>query len=522
MEPKEILNYCVNKGLLIDPGLLNLLSEADDLDSAKLIIERLRSQTQQRVITKTLFEQNKEKISEFFLTLPGKDPKNMERLKIKLGLQIEISKENIGSPLEESISLGDGNVSFGDNDVMVDFSSSIASKKLEVGDFVDNMRSRFNQIRKILQDHSELTDLVSISKLSRGKKSSIIGTVYSKNITKNNNIMMEVEDLTGRTRVLVNQNRPELYQQAEDIALDSVLGFSGTGDSEIFFANAIVFPDAVVSEKKRSTVDEYALFIGDVHYGSKLFMRENFLKFIDYLNGATGAEEVEKIKYLFIVGDLISGVGIYPSQHNDLEIDDLEAQFQGLAELLGKIRSDIKIIVSPGNHDGVRLLEPQPPFDERYAWSLHDMKNVIVTGNPSSVNIGATDNFSGFDVLTYHGFSYPFYANEIPSLIKGGLNSPDKIMSYLLKNRHLAPTYSSTQYIPLEEDKLVIKDVPDIFVSGHSHKCAVSSYNNVLLISTASWERETEFQKRVGNKPDFCKVPMLNLRTRSIKLLDFE
>ena len=205
-----------------------------------------------------------------------------------------------------------------------------------------------------------------------------------------------------------------------------------------------------------------------------------------------------------------------------MEIDDLEEQFKQLTEILKRIRKDIKIIVSPGNHDGVRLMEPQPMLDEKYAWSLYALSNVIMTGNPAYVNIGARGDFSGFDILTYHGFSYPYYANVIPSLLEGGVNAPEKIMTYLLKNRHLAPTYSSIQAFPSEKDELVIKKVPDIFVSGHLHKFAVSSYNNVLLIANSTWELETENQKKRGNTPDFCKVPMFNLKTGAVKILDFE
>ena len=134
----------------------------------------------------------------------------------------------------------------------------------------------------------------------------------------------------------------------------------------------------------------------------------------------------------------------------------------------------------------------------------------------------AKKNFSGFDILTYHGFSYSFYANTVPSLVEKGLNEPDKVMAYLLKNRHLAPTYSSIQTYPSEKDELVIKKVPDVFVSGHTHKCAVSYYNNILIISGSGWEEETEYQKRKGNQPDFCKVPMLNLKTRAVTILDFD
>ena len=37
-------------------------------------------------------------------------------------------------------------------------------------------------------------------------------------------------------------------------------------------------------ERKKSPEDEIALFIGDIHIGSKLFLEDNFLKLIDYIN----------------------------------------------------------------------------------------------------------------------------------------------------------------------------------------------------------------------------------------------
>jgi DNA polymerase II small subunit len=532
---KEILKFCIDKGLLVDVEILNLLAEANDNESVELIIEKLRNYSQKRVITKNFFEQNREQVSEFFLTLPEEKQKKLEKLKIKLGLQIEISKEIssekiYGEKIKEKTKeqeIEKDEIEEIDTDVRVLSKIPPFKKKIEIDDFVKNLRNRFYELKSILEEHRELDNLVSINKLlQKRERVSIIGVVSEKRVTKNKNILFEIEDLTGKLRVLINQNKPELYKKAEEITLDSVIGFTGFGDREIFFVNNIVFPDAVLLEKKHSPNEEYALFIGDLHYGSKLFLEQKFLKFIDYLNGkipnAKDAKAVEKIKYLFILGDVVSGVGNYPSQQKDLKIEDIEEQFQELAGLFGKIRKDIKIIISPGNHDGVRLLEPQPVLDEKYAWPLYNMKNVILTGNPAYVNIGAKKNFSGFDILTYHGFSYTFYANNIPSLTKKGLNAPEKVMAYLLKNRHLAPTHSSLQYLPLEKDGLLIRKVPDIFVSGHTHKCAVSSYNNVLIISTSSWEEETENQRRKGNQPDFCKVPMLNLKTREIKILDFE
>jgi DNA polymerase II small subunit len=463
MDPREILKFCIERGLLLDEEVLNLFSETTDTDSAKLIIEKLKSSTQKRIITKDTFEQNKERVGEFFLTLPEENQKKLEKLKIKLGLHIEISKE-ISRP-EQQLKIPEDVAG-----VKVLSKAPSFKKKAVVEDLVKNFRDRFCELKYILQDHSELESPISINKLTMKRQGiSIIGIVSDKRITRNGNMLLEVEDLP-----------------------DAVFGFKGFGDKEILFVNDIIFPDSMLPERKKSPVEEYALFISDLQYGSKLFMENSFLKFINYLNGKMpNTPEIDKIKYLFIVGDLVSGVGVYQNQIKDLEITDIEEQYQGVAE-------------------------------EKYAWSLYDMKNIILTGNPAYINIGEKKNFSGFDILTYHGYSFPYYANTIPRLMKKALNAPEKIMEFLLKNRHLAPSYSSVHYLPAEEDELIIKKIPDIFVSGHTHKCAVSYYNNVLIVSNATWEEETEYQKTRGNQPDFCKVPMFNLNTRAMKILDFE
>jgi len=534
MNSQEILKFCLEKGFLLDNEILKIFNESgEDTESIKLIIEKIKNSTNQRIITKKLFSQNRDKVFQIFSALPQENRRKLEKLKIKLGLSIEISEEfsEINKPeifLSSSEKQTENKEKINSDTGRVKILSSILNntKKLEVGDFTKYFRNRFIEFRKILQGNPSLKNLVSINKLSENRQAvSVIGIIANKSITKNRNILLEVEDLTGKIRLLINQNNQELYEKANEISLDSVLGFSGFGNREIIFVNDIVFPDSILQERKKSPVEEYALFLGDLHFGSKLFLENSFLKFVDYLNGKfPNTPETEKIKYVFIVGDIIAGVGNYPNQERDLKIKDIEEQFTRLSNILSKIRKDIKIIISPGNHDGVRLMEPQPLLNERYAWSIYDLKNVILTGNPSYVNIGSTDDFSGFDVLTYHGVSFHYYANTIPKLITESAvkKSPDKVMAYLLRNRHLAPSHSSTQYFPSEEDHLMIKKIPDIFVSAHTHKSAVSYYNNILTISTSTWESKTSYQEKMGNEPDFCKVPMFNLKTRAIKILDFE
>jgi DNA polymerase II small subunit len=515
MDTSEILKFCFEKGFLLDNEVLNLFNETSDVDSVKLIIEKIKETTNQRIITRTLFNQNKDKVSQILDNLPLEKQQYLEKLKIKLGLSIEISKE-VSYPVFEEES---GGV------VKVLTTPLNNKKKVEVGDFTKYFRNRISEFKKILLSVSSLKNPVSINKLSSSRQNvSIIGIISDKSVTKNKNLIFEVEDLTGKIKIVVNQNNKELFEKANEVCLDSVLGFNGIGNNEIIFANEIIFPETTLPERKKSPIEESAVFVSDLHIGSKLFLEKNFDKFIDYLNGkSSNPTESEKIKYLFIVGDVIAGVGNYPNQEKDLAIKDIEEQYLLLSEKLKKIRKDINIIISPGNHDGVRLMEPQPIFHERYAWSLYNLNNVILTGNPSLVNIGSTKNFSGMDVLTYHGFSYPYYANLIPSLITSdSMKSPDKIMAYLLKNRHLAPSHTSVQYYPSEEDHLMIKKIPDIFVSGHTHKSAVSYYNNTLLISGSSWESKTAYEEKMGAEPDFCKVPLFNLKTRTIKILDFE
>ena len=58
MENKEILNFCVEKGFLVDNDILELFSETPDIESVKLIIELIKTYTHQNVLTRNLFERN--------------------------------------------------------------------------------------------------------------------------------------------------------------------------------------------------------------------------------------------------------------------------------------------------------------------------------------------------------------------------------------------------------------------------------------------------------------------------------
>ena len=329
--------------------------------------------------------------------------------------------------------------------------------------------------------------------------------------------------------MLINSNKQELFEKCKDIVLDEAIGVKGSNGEKIIFADEVFFPDVVLGgkEMKKSEKEEYAAFISDLHVGSKMFLEDQFLDFIKWINGETGSSEQKEIsksvKYLFVIGDIVDGIGIYPNQEGELNVFDLEEQYILCAELLGKIRKDVQIFICPGNHDAIRLAEPQPIFDKNMAESLYNLQNATLVSNPATINIGSYEGFSGFDVLLYHGYSFDYYIDQIESIrFGGGYDRGDLVMKFLLQKRHLAPSHGSTPIIiDTDEDNLIIDKVPDFFASGHIHKTSISNYGKTTMISGSCWQSRTTFQDKVGHHPEPGRVPIINLKTRDVKLMKF-
>jgi DNA polymerase II small subunit len=506
----ENLKFFIERGFLLDTDMMRFFSELSDQKIASEILNKLKLISNERVITKSLIDKNLPQIQEVFSALEEEKKHLVERYFVNLSLNIEIKKEKYA---ENKI------LEIYENNLKVVSPSIVPARKIEVMDFVKHFRDRYIEIKQILQERSELQNLSSIDKINGQKQNvSVIAIVSDKRITKNKNILLEIEDLTGRCFALINQNKQELYKRAEGIILDEVIGLKCSGSREMLFVNDLVYPDAAIFEKKRSSEEVYALFTSDVHLGSDKFLEENFLKFIDWINGKINpTPEIKKIKYLFLVGDNVDGVGIYPGQELSLKIKDMKQQYNRLAELLGMIRKDIRIVISPGQHDSVRVAEPQPAIGEDYGSALYELPNVTLVTNPCYVSL-----VEGFDILMYHGASFSGFINNMDSLrVVAAHKKPTLVIKELLKRRHLAPSHSSVIYIPGEKDPLIIRKIPDIITTGDLHHTDIDSYNNILMISNSCWQSQTPYEEKQGNIPDPCKVPMLNLKTREIKILDF-
>ena len=123
----------------------------------------------------------------------------------------------------------------------------------------------------------------------------------------------------------------------------------------------------------------------------------------------------------------------------------------------------------------------------------------------------------------YHGYSFDYYISTVDTIrLNGGYDRADLVMKHLLQKRHLSPTHGSTLHIPDDKtDPLVIDKVPDIFITGHIHKSAVSNYKSTTLISGSCWQSKTNFQEKVGHNPEPARVPIVNLKTREVKVIKF-
>jgi len=377
-------------------------------------------------------------------------------------------------------------------------------------DFAKLFNDRFVSLRKMLAKRRELSGLVSIAKAKKVQRDvRFVGMVNDVRSTKHGHTMLELEDEEDKVQVLVMKTAPRALLGS--FVKDEVVGVAGSfsKDGEIVIAKDVIRPDVPLnSGMTPNGSDSIVAFVSDIHVGSTEFMADAWERFMTWLAKDPVAME---IRYIVVPGDLVDGIGIYPGQEDELVIEDVYEQYKELARLVGKIPERIKIVMMPGNHDAVRLAEPQPALP-REVTDMFDSRTTFV-GNPCYLDI------EGRTILAYHGRSMDDFVANVRSL---SYREPEKIMADMLKRRHMAPIYGEkTALAPEQKDYLVIDRVPDIFVTGHVHGCKVDEYRGIKLINASAWQSQTAFQRMHNQTPDPAKVPMVDLGTGEIWIEDF-
>ena len=460
-ELASALKYALNKGVQIHPDAFKILEGIDVKKIEKIIKDIVREKTSKR--------------------------------------SFQIGQDDLESYLgiKEDISLD------ADVRVLVD-----PTGKTTTGEGIDGFGklfvSRFNKLKQIISERpeSKMLRMISNVKNIKTKDDIYVCGLVTEQVVNQNSIRMVIEDSTGSFEG--NVYDIDLQKVADKLLLDQfVMLRIGVTKSGIFAVKDIILPDVPDRSINHTKDDVFAVFLSDLHIGSRYFMEDEFIEFIEWISSPDPV--ARKIRFVLICGDLVDGVGIYPNQNKELVYDTIEKQLARTEELLARIPTNVKIIIMPGNHDPGRRALPQPAIPEKYNQSLWDRENVIMVGNPSMVSL------NGVKIMLFHGQSIDDIVKTTPGL---SYNKPANVMKYLLKARHLSPIFGSqTPIAPESEDHLVIEQVPDIFHVGHVHRAEIDKYKGILLVNSGSWQLQTPFQSSVGMIPNPGIAIMVNLKT---------
>lgn len=392
----------------------------------------------------------------------------------------------------------------------------------EIGNLIEYFQNRYKKLSGILEKRPELRTWQKINEITENQTDlNLIVMISDIRSTKNGHYLIEVEDDTGSLPLLVSKDNDELIRAARNLMKDEVIGViaqkrAGQSENRLAICQNIIDPGVPRMPKKE--VDFGTVFTSDVHIGSITFLEDAFVRFTRWLNGDYGNEEqremANNVKYMIVGGDIVDGIGVYPNQDKELAIKDITAQYDEAARLLGDIRSDIKIIITPGNHDASRVAEPQPAVPEKYAKSLYKLNNVEFLSNPSMVSL------DGLEVLIYHG-------RGIDDMVMGSNDFShernDLVMKEFLNKRHLAPLYGERTPLASElEDHLVIDRVPDVLHTGHVHINRYANHKGIHCINSGTFQTQTEFQKIYNIVPTPAEVPIIDVggNYKQLKFID--
>ncbi|MGP8126009.1 MAG: DNA-directed DNA polymerase II small subunit [Nitrososphaerales archaeon] len=376
-------------------------------------------------------------------------------------------------------------------------------------------RDRYQRLYSILRGRLDTKGAVMVSAtkgLPLNKKVKVAGLLSDRS-SRRGNVELKVDDPTGTMRAVCQDQLVE--EAALNAPLDSMVVVEvSRGKTGQFYASSVLLPDVPGRKLASSSHRVYALLLSDLHIGSKMFLADDFSRFLQWINGGLGDRDVvNRIKYLVVAGDLVDGVGVYPGQEFQLAEKDPKKQYEMAAELLKQVPGHIQIVLSPGNHDAVRQALPQPAVPIDLAESLYGMDNVRWVGDPAFIKL------HGVSFLVYHGKSLDDVIATTPDLT---YDNPTEAMKLLLRSRHLSPTYGKrTALSPELRDFMVIDQVPDVLHSGHVHTFGELNYRGTLLVNSGTWQGQTDFQSNMGLEPTPSIIPVIDLSTMTVLRRNF-
>ena len=403
------------------------------------------------------------------------------------------------------------------NDITVHYDiTGNSTSEGKMTDITACFNDRLQSIRKLIiqnsslpRKHQEIARLLAESSRYQGyeNKAVAIGLVNEPRYTKNGHLMWGLEDETGEMTCLLTKRSGSDRDRAHEAIIeaglmpDDVLGVSGTFSQtgDLFYVDDLHFPLETQHKKVSSEHGVSVAFLSDIHVGSKTFLEAQWHKMVRWFHTDPLAKT---IKYLILSGDCVDGVGIYPGQDKELAIPDLFAQYTEFARLLELLPDWVECVMLPGNHDAVRPAEPQPTFEKDIQ---QDYNATTFVGNPCDFSL------HGVRLLSYHGKSIDDFVAGLRTVTYA---DPVEAMREMLRRRHLAPQWGGkTPLSPEPEDGLVIRNVPDIFVTGHVHGHECVDFRGTTLVCSSTWQDQTSYQRMLGFQPKPCMLAIINLKS---------
>lgn len=235
-----VLKYALGRGFQIHPDALKILQKIDVKELRKVIKEIVREKT----------KQNRFLISQ-------------DDLEVYLGIKEDRELKN-------------------EHKILFDPSPKITSAE-GISGYSALFENRFLKFKQIIYNRPEakLVKLLSSVIGLKSKEDLYVCGLVSERKSERNFAKLVIEDNTGVLEVIVFDK--DLQKIANSLLLDQfVLARINSSKNGGFFVKEIILPDIPEHEPNRSETEAYAVFLSDLHIGSKFFMEKEFDDFVSW------------------------------------------------------------------------------------------------------------------------------------------------------------------------------------------------------------------------------------------------
>lgn len=397
------------------------------------------------------------------------------------------------------------------DDFTIGLQSGLTNQKGKFDDMVNLFYDRFQTMSEIFRSQAGFKASGTIKQIQKERKKNrtynLIGIVLDSRRTKSGGRMVTLEDMTSTIDVFVRKDDPA----SATIFNDEVVGISGRfgDDGRMFWVDRVIYPEVLLNNQNKQGSDPISIaFASDIHMGSKEFLEDEWDKMVEWMNSTD--ETAQNIKWFVLSGDVVDGIGVYPGHEENLSIRNSFDQYEFCARKLDELPDHITPVILPGNHDAVRPAEPQPMLEPNVRQKFN---SAIHVGNPARITL------SGLDVLSYHGKGID---DIVPRVENVTYERPQEAMKLMLNKRHLAPMWGERNALsPEEEDQMVIRTPPDLFVTGHTHAHAVEWYRGVPLVVSSTFQGETDFMQMLGYQAKKGFLSIYNVQNKQTRVKCF-